>query len=80
MFEERGDAMSCGSHRGVRLLEHVMKIAERLLEKQIQTMLTIHLNEFVTTKSLGPLNFFQIFPQNFCTVFFNKMQLTISSS
>ena len=43
IFKGKGDVMSCGSHRGVKLLEHAMKIVERVLERQIQTL--INLNE-----------------------------------
>ena len=35
IFKGKGDAMSCGSYREVKLLEHVMKIVERVLERQI---------------------------------------------
>ena len=34
---------SCGSYRGVKLLEHATKIVERVLERQIQTL--VNLNE-----------------------------------
>ena len=37
IFKGKGDVMSCGSYRGVKLLEHAMKIVERVLERQIQT-------------------------------------------
>ena len=43
IFTGRGDVMSCGSYRGVKLLEHAMKIVERVLEKQIRTL--VNLNE-----------------------------------
>ena len=43
IFKGKGDVMSCGSYRGIKLLEHAMKIVERVLEKQIQTL--IHLNK-----------------------------------
>ena len=33
IFKEQGDVMSCGSYRGVKLLEHAMKIVERLLKR-----------------------------------------------
>ena len=32
IFKGKGDVMSCGSYRGVKLLEHAMKIVERMLE------------------------------------------------
>ena len=34
----KGDVMSCRSYRGVKLLEHAMKIVERVLERRIQTL------------------------------------------
>ena len=37
IFKQKGDVMSCGSYRGAKLLEHAMKIAERVLERQIRT-------------------------------------------
>ena len=36
IFKGKGDAMSCGAYRGVKLLEHAMKIVERVLEKRIR--------------------------------------------
>ena len=35
IFRGKGDVMSCGSYRGVKLLEHAMKIVERVLERRI---------------------------------------------
>ena len=43
IFKGKGDGMSCGSYRGVKLLEHAMKIVERVLERRIQT--PVNLNE-----------------------------------
>ena len=33
IFKGKGDVMSCESYRGVKLLEHAMKIVERVLER-----------------------------------------------
>ena len=33
IFKRKGDVMSCGSYRGVKLLEHALKIVERVLER-----------------------------------------------
>ena len=30
LFKERGDALSCGNYRGLKLQEHVMKILEHI--------------------------------------------------
>ena len=43
IFKGKGDVLSCGSYRGVKLLEHAMKIVERVLERRIQTL--VNLNE-----------------------------------
>ena len=42
IFKGKGDAMSCGSYRGVKLLEHAMKIIERVRERQIQTLVNLN--------------------------------------
>ena len=34
-FYGKGDAMSCGVYRGVKLLEHALKIVEKVLEKRL---------------------------------------------
>ena len=35
IFKGKGDALNCGAYRGVNLLEHAMKIVEKLLEKRM---------------------------------------------
>ena len=37
IFKGKGDVMSCGSYRGVKVLEHAMKIVETVLERRIRT-------------------------------------------
>ena len=43
IFKEKGDVMICGSYRGMKLIEHAMKIVERVLERRIRTL--VNLNE-----------------------------------
>ena len=38
IFKGKGDVMNCGSYREVKLLEHGMKIIERVLERRIRTI------------------------------------------
>ena len=38
--------MSCGAYRGVKLLEHAMKIVERVLEKRIQRIVEVDEMQF----------------------------------
>ena len=41
IFEGKGYIMNCGMCRGVKLLEHAMKIVEKLLEKRLRKIVTI---------------------------------------
>ena len=38
IYKGKGDAMDCGKYRGVRLLEHGMKIYERVLERRLRDL------------------------------------------
>ena len=46
IFKGKGDVMSCGSYRGVKLLEHAMKIVERVLERRIRTLVDLNEMQF----------------------------------
>ena len=46
IFKGKGDVMSCGSYRRVKLPEHAMKIVERVLEKRIRTLVNLNKIEF----------------------------------
>ena len=39
IFKGKEDVMNCGAYRGVKLLEHAMKIVERVLEERIRELL-----------------------------------------
>ena len=41
IFKGKGDVISCGSYRGAKLLEHAMKIVEKVLERRIQTLVNL---------------------------------------
>ena len=38
IFEGKGDVLNCGSYIGVKLLEHGMKITEKVLERRIRAL------------------------------------------
>ena len=38
IFKGKGDVISCDSYRGVKMLEHGMKIIERVLERRIRAL------------------------------------------
>ena len=41
ILKGKGDAMSCGAYRGVKLLEHTMKIVEKVLERRMWRMVKV---------------------------------------
>ena len=41
IFKGNRDVMDCGAYRGVKLLQHAMKIVERVLESKIRGLITI---------------------------------------
>jgi hypothetical protein len=41
IYKGKGDVRECGSYRGVKLLEHGMKILERILEKRLRQIINI---------------------------------------
>ena len=58
IFKGKEDVMDCGAYRGVKLLEHAMKIVERVLEKRIRELVKVDAMQFgfmpgkVTTDAL----------------------------
>jgi len=41
IYKEKGDPMECGSYRGIKLLEHAMKVVERIFGHRIQHQIDI---------------------------------------
>ena len=41
VYKGKGDALVCGSYRGIRLLEHVMKILERVVDARVRRIVKI---------------------------------------
>ena len=41
VYKGKGDALSCGKYRGVRLLEHGMKVWEKILEEKLRGLVKI---------------------------------------
>ena len=40
-LQGKGDAMSCMAYRGVKLIEHAMKIVEKVLEMRLRRMVKV---------------------------------------
>ena len=57
IYKGKGDPMECGSYRGIKLLEHAMKVVERIFEHRIRQQTEIDDMQFGFKKG----NFLAIF-------------------
>ena len=46
IYKGKGDALNCGSYRGVKLLEHGMKVVERVLDRRIRDVVEVDNMQF----------------------------------
>ena len=61
IFKGKGDAMSCGAYRGVKLLDHAMKIVEKVLERRLRCMVNVDEMQFGFMPGKGTINAVFIF-------------------
>ena len=55
MEERKYDSIECGSYRGIKLLEHAMKVVERIFEHRIRQQIEIGDMQFGFMKGREPL-------------------------
>ena len=53
VYKGKGDALECGSYRGIKMLEHVMKIFERVIEVRVRGKVKIDNMQFGFMKGKG---------------------------
>ena len=53
IYKGKGDPMECGSYRGIKLLEHTMKVVERIFENRILHQIVIDDMQFGFMKGKG---------------------------
>jgi len=53
IYKGKGDPMECGSYRGIKLLEHAMKVAERIFEYRIRQQIETDDMQFGFIKGKG---------------------------
>ena len=46
IYKGKGDPLQCSSHRGIKLLEHAMKVHERVIEKRIRAQVKMNEMQF----------------------------------
>ena len=56
IYKGKGDVLDCGSHRGIKLIDHVMKVLERLVEKKVKSKVTLASMQFGFTSRKGTTN------------------------
>ena len=53
IYKGKGDPIECGSYRGIKLLEHAMKVVERIFEHRIRQQIKIDDMQFGFMKGKG---------------------------
>lgn len=46
IYKQKGDPLECGNFRGIKLLEHGMKVMEKILERRLRTLIDIDNMQF----------------------------------
>ena len=46
IYKQKGDQLECGNLRGIKLLEHGMKIFEKILERRLRKLITVNNMQF----------------------------------
>jgi len=53
IYKGNGDLIECGSYRGIKLLEHAMKVVERTFKQRIRQLIYIDDMQFGFMKGKG---------------------------
>jgi len=53
IYKGKGDPLECGSYRGIKLLEHAMKVVKRIFEDRIWQQIDIDDMQFGFLKGKG---------------------------
>lgn len=53
VYKGKGDALDCGSYRGIKLLDHVMKVFERVVEKRVRSKVVLDEMQFGFRPGVG---------------------------
>ena len=56
IFKGKGDVMSCGSYRGVKMLQHAVKIVEKVLDRRIQILINLNKMQFQFVPGKGTVD------------------------
>ena len=56
IYKQKGDPMDCGNFRGIKLLEHGMKILEKILERRLRELIPIDNTQFGFSPGRGTID------------------------
>jgi len=56
IYKGKGDPMECGSYRGIKFLEHAMKVVERIFVYRIRQQIEIDDMQFGFMKGKGTVD------------------------
>ena len=56
IYKDKGDSMECDSYRGIKLLDQVMKVLERVLEKRIRERVVLDEMQFGFSPGRGTID------------------------
>ena len=45
-YKQKGEPLECGNFRGIKLLEHGMKMFEKILERSLRKLITVNNMQF----------------------------------
>jgi hypothetical protein len=64
VYKGKGDALECGSYRGIKLLDQVMKIFERVIERKMRNVVSLDDMQFGFRPGRGTTDAIFIVKQN----------------
>ena len=53
IYNQKGDPLDCGNYRGIKLLEHMLKVMERVLDQRLRELIEIDNMQFGFRKGRG---------------------------
>ena len=56
IYKQKGDNMECGNYRGIKLMEHVMKIFERVIDERLRRVVDTDERQFGFRKRKGTVD------------------------
>ena len=56
IYKQKGDPLECGNYRGIKLLEHLLKILERVLDQRLRAMVEVDEMQYGFQKGRGTID------------------------